>query len=47
MPAARDAFMQEHRRCELDGAVDGERVWMSCDLALLRLVIRRSAQARP
>ena len=26
------AFMQEHRRCgELDGGVDGERVWMACD----------------
>jgi hypothetical protein len=30
--AALDAFMQEHRRCgELDGGVDGERVWMACD----------------
>jgi hypothetical protein len=26
------AFVQEHRRCgELDGGVDGERVWMACD----------------
>ena len=24
--------MQEHRSCgELDGGVDGERVWMACD----------------
>ena len=31
--AALDAFMQEHRRCgELDGGLDGERVWMVCDL---------------
>jgi hypothetical protein len=30
--AALDAFLQEHRRCgELDGGVDGERVWMECD----------------
>ena len=30
--AALDAFMQEHRRCgEMDGGVDGERVWMVCD----------------
>ena len=28
---ALDAFVQEHRRCgELDGGVDGERVWMAC-----------------
>jgi hypothetical protein len=30
--AALDAFLQEHRRCdELDGGVDGRRVWMACD----------------
>lgn len=30
--AALDAFLQEHRRCgELDGGVDGERVWLACD----------------
>jgi hypothetical protein len=30
--AAPDAFLQEHRRCgELDGGVDGERLWMACD----------------
>ena len=30
--AARDAFMQEHRHGgELDGGVDGERVWLACD----------------
>ena len=30
--AALDAFMQEHRRCgELDGGVDGDRVWMVGD----------------
>ncbi len=29
---ALDAFLQEHRRCgELDGGVDGDRVWMSCE----------------
>jgi hypothetical protein len=29
---ALDAFLQEHRRCgELDGGVEGDRVWMSCD----------------
>jgi hypothetical protein len=28
--AALDAFVQEHRRCgDLDGGVDGERVWMA------------------
>jgi len=26
------AFVREHRRCgELDGGVEGERVWLSCD----------------
>jgi hypothetical protein len=30
--AALDAILQEHRRCgDLDGGVDGERVWMACD----------------
>jgi hypothetical protein len=30
--AALDAFVQEHRRCgDLDGGVDGERVWLACD----------------
>jgi hypothetical protein len=30
--AALDAFLQEHRRCgDLDGGVDSERVWMTCD----------------
>jgi len=29
---ALDAFVPEHRRCgELDGGVDGEVVWMSCE----------------
>jgi hypothetical protein len=32
--AALDAFLQEHRcRCgELDGGVNGDVVWMSCEL---------------
>jgi hypothetical protein len=30
--ADRDAFFTEHRRCgDLDGGVDGDTVWMSCD----------------
>jgi len=30
--AALDAFLQEHRRCgALDGGVDGNVVWMSCE----------------
>jgi hypothetical protein len=30
--ATLDAFLQEHRRCgELDGGVDGQWVWISCD----------------
>jgi hypothetical protein len=30
--AALDAFLQEHRRCgELDGGVNGRRVWMVCN----------------
>jgi len=30
--AALDAFIQEHRRCgDLDGGLDGERVWMACE----------------
>ena len=25
------AFFQEHRRCgDLDGAVEGDRIWMTC-----------------
>jgi hypothetical protein len=29
---ALDAFLQEHRRCgALDGGVEGERVWMTCE----------------
>jgi hypothetical protein len=29
--AALDAFVQEHRRCgELEGGVDGDVVWISC-----------------
>jgi len=29
--AAIDAFVKEHRRCaELEGGVEGERVWMAC-----------------
>ena len=29
---ALDAFLQEHRRCgDLDGGVEGGRVWMACD----------------
>ncbi len=30
--AVLDAFLQEHRRCgDLDGGVEGGRVWMACD----------------
>jgi hypothetical protein len=30
--AALDVFLQEHRRCgDLDGGVDGGRMWMACD----------------
>jgi len=26
-----EAFIQEHQRCgELDGGVEGERIWMTC-----------------
>ena len=29
---ALDAFVQEHCRCgDLEGGVDGERVWVACD----------------
>jgi hypothetical protein len=29
---ALEAFLQEHRRCrELDGGVEGERVWMTSE----------------
>jgi hypothetical protein len=46
--AALDAFAQDHRRCgELDGGVEGERVWMACDrgAVLVRVLseVRRSA----
>jgi hypothetical protein len=39
--AAVDAFYLEHRRCgDLDGAVEGDRVWMtcSCGAVLVRVV---------
>lgn len=30
--AALDAFLQEDRGCgDLDGGLDGEQVWMTCD----------------
>jgi hypothetical protein len=30
--SALDAFLKEHRRCgDLDGGVDGQRVWMACE----------------
>ncbi len=36
-----DAFFQEHRRCgELNGAVEGDRVWMTC---MCGAAINRSA----
>ena len=36
-----DAFLQEHRRCgDLDSAVEGDRVWMTCTCGA---VINRSA----
>ena len=41
--AALEAFVQGHRRCgDLDGGVEGERVWMTCEcgasvVRLLRL----------
>ncbi len=38
---ALEAFYQEHRRCgDLDGGVEGERIWMtcSCGAALVRVV---------
>jgi hypothetical protein len=40
---ALDAFFLEHRRCgELDGGVEGERLWMtcSCGAGLSRSVAR-------
>ncbi len=43
--AALVAFVQEHRRCgELDGGVEGERVWMACECGaqLVRAVERES-----
>jgi hypothetical protein len=44
--AALDAFVQEHRRCgELDGGVDGERVWMACECRAT--VVRRLDQSPP
>ena len=36
-----DAFLKEHRRCgDLDGEVEGDRVWMTCTCgaALVRVV---------
>ena len=43
-----DAFLQEHRRCgELDGGVDGARVWMacSCGAVLTRFLARAGLSA--
>jgi len=32
LPAALDAFLQEHRRCgELEAGVEPALVWMACD----------------
>jgi len=32
LPTDLVAFFEEHRRCgKLDGGVEGERVWMTCD----------------
>jgi hypothetical protein len=47
--AALDALLQEHRRCgELDGGVDGERVWMACDCgAGIAHPVRPAERARP
>lgn len=39
-----DAFLQEHRHCgELDGGVEGEGVWMTCECgaAISRVVVPR------
>lgn len=49
--AALDAFVQEHRRCgELDGGVDGDVVWMTCEcgakLARMRGELLDSPQRR-
>ncbi len=31
LPADLNAFIQEHRRCgDLDAAVEGDRIWMTC-----------------
>jgi hypothetical protein len=41
---ALDAFLQEHRRCgELDGGVDDEVVWMSCECGADRSLIAEIA----
>ena len=47
--AALDAFLQEHRRCgELDGGVEGERVWMACDCgAALKRHLHEPPRAEP
>ncbi len=47
--AALDAFVQEHRRCgELDGGVDGDRVWLSCDCgAVIVHALRRNEGGSP
>jgi len=44
--AALDAFLQEHRRCgDLDGGVEGEHVWMTCDCGAA--IVHRVPPARP
>src|SRR4030095_1798279 len=42
------AFYQEHRRCgDLDGGVEGDRVWMTCSCAdLARLLFRKSGTSQ-
>jgi hypothetical protein len=42
-----DAFFQEHQYCgELDGGVDGDRVWMTCMCGYEKFRMRRILKMR-
>ena len=41
---ALQAFFQEHQYCgELDGGVDGDRVWMTCTCAVINRTLEPTA----
>ena len=44
--AALDAFVQEHRCCgDLDGGVEGDRVWTTCSCGAVMVVRHAGREA--